>query len=113
MVSSGTAAWTPRRTMRLKPMNRARIIVLAVALAAGGLAAYLVSQSEKPDTKVAAVQVPTVEVLVAKGDIQLGDKLHSDQLEWQIWADNSASKTFIRRSDRPEAISQLGGSIAR
>jgi pilus assembly protein CpaB len=96
-------------------MNRARIIVLAIALAAGGVAAYLVSQSEnKPDTQVAAVQnVPTVDVLVAKGDIQLGDKLRSDQLEWQIWADNSASKTFIRRSDRPEAISQLGGWIAR
>src|SRR5262245_60251897 len=96
-------------------MNRARVMVLGIALLAGGAAAYLVSRSDKgPDTPVvAAQQLASVDVLVAKSDIQLGEKLNPSQLEWQTWLDNSASKTFIRRSDRPDAISELANSIAR
>jgi pilus assembly protein CpaB len=96
-------------------MNRAQVSVLGIALLAGGAAAYLVSRSDKgPDTPPVAVQqLPSVDVLVAKRDIQLGEKLNPSQLEWQTWLDNSASKTFVRRSDRPDAISELTNSIAR
>ena len=34
-------------------------------------------------------------------------------LRWQTWPAAAASPTFIRKSDRPDAINQLAGSIAR
>ena len=92
----------------------ARIVVLTIALGAGGVAAYLVSNSEgRPQAPAApVVQLPTVDVLVAKGDIGLGQPIKPGDLVWQTWPE-AASNIFIRRGDRPEAASQLVGSIAR
>ena len=52
-------------------MNIARIVVLAIALGAGGVAAYLASgaDSNKPAPPAPVAQLPTVDVLVAKSDI--------------------------------------------
>lgn len=95
-------------------MKSARLIVLAIALVAGGIAAYLASGSDnKPPPAQQVVQMPTVDVLVAKGDIGLGETIRPDQLEWQMWTQSSASGSFIRRGDRPDAVTQLAGSIAR
>lgn len=95
-------------------MNTARIVVLAIAISAGGVAAYLASGS---DTKTAAtgptVQLSTVDVLVAKSDIALGQTVGPNDVQWQIWPSATASNNFIRRSDRPDATSQIAGSIAR
>jgi pilus assembly protein CpaB len=55
----------------------------------------------------------TVDVLVAKSDIGLGQTVKPEDLQWQTWPASTASKTFIRRSDRPDATTQVGGSIAR
>jgi pilus assembly protein CpaB len=57
--------------------------------------------------------LPTVDVLVAKSDIGLGQSVKPEDLQWQSWPTATASNTFIRRTDRPEATSQLTGSIAR
>jgi pilus assembly protein CpaB len=95
-------------------MMTARIVVLTIALSAGGVAAYLVSNADKqpqmPTEPV--VRLPTVEVLVAKVDIGLGQAIKSGDLLWQTWPD-AASNIFIRRGDRPEAANQLVGWIAR
>jgi pilus assembly protein CpaB len=95
-------------------MKTARIVVLAVAVSAGGVAAYLASSS---DTKTVAtaptVQLPTVDVLVAKSDIALGQSVGPDDVLWQTWPSATASNSFIRRPDRPDATTQLTGSIAR
>ncbi len=95
-------------------MKPARIIVLVIALLAGGIAAYLASGSDNKQVAVAPVpQLPTVDVLVAKGDIGLGQTIKPEDLQWQTWTQSSASGSFIRRTDRPEAATQLAGSIAR
>ena len=95
-------------------MNVARIVVLAIALSAGGVAAYLVSASDKPSTTAQpAVQLQTVDVLVAKSDIGLGQTLTPNDIVWQSWPSATASNSFIRRSDRPDAANQIPGSIAR
>jgi pilus assembly protein CpaB len=59
---------------KVKRMNRARIIVLTIAIGAGGIAAYLASGSDSKPTGPAepAAQLQTVDVLVAKADINLG-----------------------------------------
>jgi pilus assembly protein CpaB len=96
-------------------MNVARIVVLAIALSAGGVAAYLASGSDNnksaPVQPVASLQ--TVDVLVAKSDIGLGQTVGPDNLQWQTWPAGGTSNNFIRRSDRPDATTQIAGSIAR
>ena len=57
--------------------------------------------------------MPTVDVLVAKGDIGLGQTVTPENLLWQTWTESTASDSFIRRKERPEATTQLAGSIAR
>jgi pilus assembly protein CpaB len=96
-------------------MYTARIVVLTIALSAGGVAAYL---ARGTDTKQAlpvepVVQLQTVDVLVARSDIGLGQSVTPDNLQWQTWPDATASNSFIRRSERPEGAKEVAGSIAR
>ena len=96
-------------------MYTARIIVLVIALAAGGVAAYLVSGSDdnKPAPAAPVAQLPTVDILVAKSEIGLGQIIKPEDLQWQTWPAATASSSFIRRSERPNATAQIAGSIAR
>jgi pilus assembly protein CpaB len=92
--------------------TKARLAVLAISLVAAGLAAYLASGSEQAPV-AAVVQPPAVEVLVAKSDIGLGQTVTAEKLQWQAWPHSTTSANFIRRSERPNATTQLAGSIAR
>jgi len=96
-------------------MKAARVVVLAVALGAGGIAALLAGRSEKtPEVKPAPVaQAPSTEVLVAKSDISMGQTLSPGDVEWQAWPAGTTGGNFIRKSDRPTAIENLAGQIAR
>jgi pilus assembly protein CpaB len=95
-------------------MNTARIAVLAVAIGAGGIAAYLASGSDKSAAPVEPVaQLQTVDVLVAKSDIGLGQTVKPEDMQWQTWPSATASNSFIRRTDKPDATTQFAGSIAR
>jgi pilus assembly protein CpaB len=97
---------------KVKRMNTARIVVLTIALGAGGIAAYLASGSDKPPAEPVA-QLQTVDVLVARSDIGLGQTVTPEDLQWQTWPAATASNTFIRRKERPDATTQVAGSIAR
>jgi pilus assembly protein CpaB len=95
-------------------MYTARIVVLTIALGAGGLAAYLASGSDnKPPPTEPVAQLQTVDVLVAKSDIGLGQTVKPEDMQWQSWPAATASNTFIRRNEHPDATNQIGGSIAR
>ncbi|MDE2375940.1 Flp pilus assembly protein CpaB [Bradyrhizobium sp.] len=96
-------------------MNTARIVVLVIALGAGGVAAYLASSYENKPAPAAPVaeKLPTTEILVARSDIGLGQVVRPDDLQWQSWPAGTASGNFIRRDGRPDAQTQIAGSIAR
>jgi len=97
-------------------MYTARIIVLIIALGAGAIAAYLASGAgpdNRPPPAQQAAQLPTVDVLVARSDIGLGQSVKPEDLQWQTWPAATASNSFIRRNERPEATTQIAGSIAR
>jgi len=100
---------------KVKRMNRARIVVLTIALGAGGVAAYLASGSDSktPAPAEPVAQLQTVDVLVAKSDISLGQTVTPNEMQWQTWPAAAASSSFIRRNDRPEATKEITGSIAR
>ena len=94
-------------------MNTARIVVLTIALLAGGVAAYLASGLGEKPPPAQAITLQTVDVLVAKSDIGLGQTVTAEAVQWQTWPAATASNSFIRRNDRPDATTQVAGSIAR
>ena len=96
-------------------MKAARIVVLAVAVSAGGLAALLAGrgdQTEAPPPEPVA-KLETTDVLVAKSDIGIGQSVGPGDMQWQSWPTAAASAYFIRKSEKPQAIEELSGSIAR
>jgi pilus assembly protein CpaB len=99
---------------KVKRMNTARIVVLTIAIGAGGIAAYLASGSDNKQAPAEPVaQLQTVDVLVAKSDIGLGQSVKLEDLQWQTWPASTASNSFIRRNDKPNATTEIAGSIAR
>src|SRR5216684_9028402 len=95
-------------------MRRAQVAVLALALGAGGVAAALVMRSGEPVAPPpAAPQVATVDILVAKADIEIGRRLNADQLQWQAWPTTAVSSEYFRQTENPTAINQVAGSITR
>ena len=96
-------------------MKAARIVVLSVAIAAGGVAALLAGRSEKtPEIKPeVAAKIDTVDILVARSDIPMGASVTPGDIQWQPWPASAATGNFIRKGDRPQAIENLAGQIAR
>src|SRR5436305_11931044 len=93
-------------------MKAARIVVLGIAVAAGGLAAILAGRSD-PTPPPPVVQIETIQVLVAKNDIGMGVALSAQDLQWQTWPASASNPAFIRQNERPNAIEQYAGSIVR
>ncbi len=96
-------------------MKAARLVVLGVAVAAGGIAAYLAAGRKAPPAPApvaVAPPMPTVEVLVAKSDLSRGQVIQNQEIGWQTWPKNAANAEFypkiaaarchqgIRRCDR-------------
>jgi pilus assembly protein CpaB len=96
-------------------MKTARIVVLGIAGVAGLAAMYLASVGDRkpapPPPPVA--QLPTVEVLVAKSDIGLGQSLKAEDVQWQRWPAETASSAFLRHDTNADAMNEVIGSIAR
>jgi pilus assembly protein CpaB len=95
-------------------MNTARVVVLVLAVGAGGIAAYLASGSDnKPEPLPAAAQMETAEVLVARSDLPLGQSIKADDMQWQTWPASTVSAAFIQRKANPNAVAEFTGSIVR
>lgn len=99
-------------------MKLIRILVLAVALMAGGIAAYLalnMGPRGAPEQTVVelAPQIQSQDVLVAKADIGQGQKLTADNIAWQRWPDDAMNSTYIQKQKMPDAVDKLKGSIVR
>lgn len=93
-------------------MKPARIVVLGVALAAGGVAAFLAS-SHHEEAAAPPPPVATVEVLVAKSQLARGQVIATADIGWQLWPADAANPSFIRKTERPNALNQFVGAIVR
>lgn len=94
-------------------MKRARMIVLGIAVAAAGGAALLANGLLKPAKQVVKANLDTVQVLVAKADLHLGDSLKAGDLKWQEWPKEAATKGYIVQGVKPNAIVDYTGAIVR
>ena len=97
-------------------MNTARLVILGIALVAGGAAAFLVSSGNEPQQVQApapVVQFPTVDVLIAKADINMGSAVNAQDFQWQQWPAATTGGSYILKKNKPNAIDELSGSIAR
>ena len=98
-------------------MKLFRVLVLAVALVAGGLAAYLAlnleSAPEQAPVVELAPQIKTGEVLVASANIGQGQALTPENLRWQEWPEGALAEGYIQQEAQPEAMAELVGSVVR
>jgi pilus assembly protein CpaB len=97
-------------------MKAARLVVLGVALAAGGVAAFLASghhEAAAPAPPPPPPPLETVDVLVAKTDLGRGQVIGDGDVDWQTWPAAAANPSFIKKTERPDGIHQFVGAIVR
>ncbi len=97
-------------------MKPARIILLGVAIVAGGLAALMAMNNEEQqpqEVETIIREEAKVQVLVARSGIGVGERLSPDLLEWQDWPAAVVRPEFITNEMAPNAIEELGGAVAR
>ena len=110
-----------RNSVRLRSvMPRSRLVLLLVALLAGGLAAYLATRANPAATPVAAVepaaevvQEARTQILVAKAPIGIGQRLSADAVEWVDWPQGAVRPEYITVAASPAAIADMSGAVAR
>ena len=86
---------------KVKRMKPARIVILLIALVAGGIAALLASRSDQPPPVAPVAQMETVDVLVAAADIGLGTTVAGPELRWQTWPQPSRARPSCGRATAP------------
>jgi len=100
-------------------MKPARILLIVVAILAGGLAAFLATRGNAPRTEqpeiaqAEAVAEPRARVLVASRAIGLGQRLTSEDVSWQDWPEGALRTEYITASTVPDAPQQVAGAVAR
>lgn len=95
-----------------------RILLICMALASGGAAAWMVGSmgadaTASGDLGSLPAEGRTQEVLVAAADVDQGAELTPDQVRWQSWPTDSMQSAFILRSEQPDAPERMAGSVAR
>ncbi|WP_117193115.1 Flp pilus assembly protein CpaB [Rhizobium terrae] len=98
-------------------MKPTRIIILAVAVAAAGLAGLLamrLSGAKAPEMVQTVVQKePTVRVLVSAENLPVGSRLNDKAMQWVVWPKSGIAEGFITDASRPDAIKELQGTVVR
>jgi pilus assembly protein CpaB len=95
-----------------------RVVLLIVAVVAGGAAAWIGFHMRGEPAPVAAVVQPEIpvampEVLVAAADLGLGQALSKDNMRWQSWPQSAIVPGYIVRTARPDAFETLTNSFVR
>lgn len=105
-------------------MSPMRLIILAVALVAAVLAAFLVRNlaTQQPAVvngptqtveKIVEVEVSQQKVLVAKTDLRVGTLLTPDEFKWANWPESTINPAYFTQEVAPDAMEILTGSVVR
>lgn len=94
--------------------KQARLVVGAIALVFGsGAVIGMKSIMNKPAVVVKTKKVSTVNVLVARKNIALGDVVKANSFRWLAWPQDALGPHYIRQDRRPGAAQKYAGAIAR
>lgn len=95
-------------------MKPARLIVLAIALGAAGVAAMLMTQRAPTETVVVEKTAPvkTVDVLVAATELPIGQTLKAGDIRWQAWPSDYVPTGAITRTQQGD-LGEFVGSLVR
>ena len=99
-------------------MKPARIVLILVALGAGGLAALLVTRGgdrTPPQTVVTEVtrEEARTQILVARAPIGIGERLRPELVEWADWPEGAVRPEYVTVSAMPDAPTELVDAVAR
>ena len=100
-------------------MRPSRIVLLLVAILAGGLAAFLATRGDAPVREVEVTQAPQVieeqktQILVAVAPIGVGQRLSEKTVAWQDWPEGAVRPEYIDIRNAPDGLETVAGSVAR
>lgn len=104
-------------------MSPMRIIILILALAAAGGAAFLVLQMSKPqvvtqtvtqaETVVQEKEVSEVQVLTLTRDILVGETIKAEDLAWSPWPKANVVEGYYVYTTVPASIEELTGAVVK
>jgi pilus assembly protein CpaB len=97
-------------------MNKARILILGLALGSAALAGVLAKGviGKKSVKEVVEVnKVPMVQVLVASKDLALGERLGDAAINWRDWPQDNVGELMITKDSNPDALEKMKMARAR
>lgn len=99
-------------------MNVKQIATIGAALlVAGGAFVWMRSQAAPPapaaTTAAAPAPASKTQVLVAKRDLGVGDRITPDAIGWTAWPDGGSSPAFFEQSKTPTAIEDFANAVVR
>jgi pilus assembly protein CpaB len=104
-------------------MSPMRIIILLLALAAAGGAAFLVLQLSKPQVVTETVlqeklrieerEVSEVEVLTVLRDFAIGETIKAEDLQWAPWPKANLVEGYYVQTTVPASIETLTGAVVK
>lgn len=99
-------------------MRPSRIVLLLVALLAGGLAAYLATRGGDQPVQVVegperVIEEAKTQVLVATAPIGVGQRLSTETVQWLDWPEGAVRPGYITLEAMPDALEQLSGAVSR
>jgi pilus assembly protein CpaB len=104
-------------------MSPMRIIILLLALAAAGGAAFLVLQLSRPQILTQTVtkdkllveerEVSEVEVLTVTRDFAVGETIKAEDLKWSPWPQANVVDGYYVQTTVPASIETLTGAIVK
>lgn len=93
-----------------------RLVVVVVAIVAGGGAGWLALQAtwrEPLEAQTVVVEAPKVDVLTPKVDLLRGARIEGNHLAWSAWPAEQVSSGMILKSDQADAPQTLAGRVLR
>jgi pilus assembly protein CpaB len=96
-------------------MKIARLVVLGIAGIAGVAAAVLMQMQTQPTQPPSEPPVATdmIDILVAKADIGIGDRISPQNIQWQAWPAAAANNQYVRKPESGNGIEQVAGAVVR
>ena len=98
-------------------MKPSRIVLLLIAIIAGGLAAFLATRGSGPSPEVQQVVATQpaagTQVLVATQPIGVGQRLSAAVVAWQPWPESAVRPEYINIAKSPDAATKIVGTVAR